>query len=175
VKPPQVYEPFFGDFGPLNLGHTYNFCKRTNDLLQVRRGFASASIPTTPTPTPNHHDHGPPPHTQQQQQVTIQPHPDKCCPCRAGSKEDRHCGLLLLWSAPMATRQCLGAGRHLAGAIPGTNSGAGLCAAGSPAALRGVPRRLERRLAAATHHPGRDPGTAASSWVQVSRHDACSC
>ena len=35
-EPPQVYEPFFGDFGPLNLGHTYNFCKRVNDLLHVR-------------------------------------------------------------------------------------------------------------------------------------------
>ena len=32
---PQVYEPFFGDFGPLNLGHTYNFCKRTNEFLEV--------------------------------------------------------------------------------------------------------------------------------------------
>ena len=31
----QEYEPFFGDFGPLNMGHTYNFCMRTNALLLV--------------------------------------------------------------------------------------------------------------------------------------------
>jgi hypothetical protein len=32
---PQLYEPFFADFGPLNLGKTYRFCARTNQLLQV--------------------------------------------------------------------------------------------------------------------------------------------
>ena len=31
----QLYEPFFADFGPLNLGKTYRFCARTNQLLQV--------------------------------------------------------------------------------------------------------------------------------------------
>ncbi|KAK9823515.1 hypothetical protein WJX72_003342 [[Myrmecia] bisecta] len=29
-----VYEPFFADFGPLNLGQTYRFCQRTNAMLQ---------------------------------------------------------------------------------------------------------------------------------------------
>ena len=47
----QVYEPFFGDFGPLNLGHTYNFCRRTNDLLQVRRARCELlNIPTHSQP-----------------------------------------------------------------------------------------------------------------------------
>ena len=31
----QEYEPFYGDFGPLNLGHSYNFCMRANELVQV--------------------------------------------------------------------------------------------------------------------------------------------
>lgn len=29
-----LYEPFFADFGPLNLGRTYRFCQRTAELLQ---------------------------------------------------------------------------------------------------------------------------------------------
>ena len=32
----QIYEPFFEDFGPLNLGQAYRFCCRTNTLRQVR-------------------------------------------------------------------------------------------------------------------------------------------
>jgi hypothetical protein len=35
--PPQLYEPFYADFGPLNLGKTYRFCARTAELLEVRR------------------------------------------------------------------------------------------------------------------------------------------
>lgn len=31
----QEYEPFYGDFGPLNMGHTFMFCTRTASLLQV--------------------------------------------------------------------------------------------------------------------------------------------
>lgn len=31
-----VYEPFFADFGPLNLGCTYRFCQKINTLLKVR-------------------------------------------------------------------------------------------------------------------------------------------
>ncbi|GLI67909.1 hypothetical protein VaNZ11_012235 [Volvox africanus] len=29
-----LYEPFFADFGPLNLGRTYRFCQKTKQLLQ---------------------------------------------------------------------------------------------------------------------------------------------
>ncbi|KAG2436372.1 hypothetical protein HXX76_006679 [Chlamydomonas incerta] len=29
-----LYEPFFADFGPLNLGRTYRFCQQTKQLLQ---------------------------------------------------------------------------------------------------------------------------------------------
>ena len=29
----QVYEPFFADFGPLNLGKTYRFCQKVNAYL----------------------------------------------------------------------------------------------------------------------------------------------
>lgn len=32
----QLYEPFYADFGPLNLGKTYRFCEHTKQLLQVR-------------------------------------------------------------------------------------------------------------------------------------------
>lgn len=32
----QLYEPFFADFGPLNLGRTFRFCQQTKQLLQVR-------------------------------------------------------------------------------------------------------------------------------------------
>lgn len=35
--PLQLYEPFFQDFGPLNLGRTYRFCEITSRLLQVMR------------------------------------------------------------------------------------------------------------------------------------------
>ena len=41
VEPPlsslcmQVYEPFFADFGPLNLGLAYRYCQRTAELLKV--------------------------------------------------------------------------------------------------------------------------------------------
>lgn len=31
----QVYEPFYADFGPLNLGLTYRFCQKTQNHLQV--------------------------------------------------------------------------------------------------------------------------------------------
>jgi len=31
----QLYEPFYADFGPLNLGHAYKFCRRTAELVQV--------------------------------------------------------------------------------------------------------------------------------------------
>lgn len=31
----QLYEPFYADFGPLNLGKTYRFCELTKRLLQV--------------------------------------------------------------------------------------------------------------------------------------------
>ena len=36
IHPPQLYEPFYADFGPLNLGKTYRFCARTAELLEVR-------------------------------------------------------------------------------------------------------------------------------------------
>ncbi|KAK9839607.1 hypothetical protein WJX81_000477 [Elliptochloris bilobata] len=29
-----VYEPFYADFGPLNLGHAFKYCRRTAELLQ---------------------------------------------------------------------------------------------------------------------------------------------
>lgn len=32
----QLYEPFYADFGPLNLGKTHRFCEHTKQLLQVR-------------------------------------------------------------------------------------------------------------------------------------------
>lgn len=31
----QRYEPFYADFGPLNLGHAFKYCRRTAELLQV--------------------------------------------------------------------------------------------------------------------------------------------
>ncbi len=31
----QLYEPFFADFGPLNLGRTARFCRQIHDFLQV--------------------------------------------------------------------------------------------------------------------------------------------
>lgn len=31
----QVYWPFFQDFGPLNLGLAFRFCRKTAQLLQV--------------------------------------------------------------------------------------------------------------------------------------------
>jgi hypothetical protein len=30
-----MYEPFYEDFGPLNLGKTHKFVMRTQELLQV--------------------------------------------------------------------------------------------------------------------------------------------
>ena len=30
-----MYEPFYADFGPLNLGLTYRFCQKTQEVLQV--------------------------------------------------------------------------------------------------------------------------------------------
>lgn len=33
-----VYEPFYSDFGPLNLGHTYDFCMRVLDAMEKVRG-----------------------------------------------------------------------------------------------------------------------------------------
>ena len=33
----QVYEPFFADFGPLNLGCAYRFCHMLQSSLKVRR------------------------------------------------------------------------------------------------------------------------------------------
>ena len=35
-SPTQLYEPFYEDFGPLNLGKTHKFIMRTHQLLQVR-------------------------------------------------------------------------------------------------------------------------------------------
>ncbi|KAI8464247.1 MAG: protein-tyrosine phosphatase-like protein [Monoraphidium minutum] len=32
-----LYEPFYSDFGPLNLGRTFRFCEKTARLLQARR------------------------------------------------------------------------------------------------------------------------------------------
>lgn len=32
----QLYEPFYADFGPLNLGKTHRFCEHTQQLLKVR-------------------------------------------------------------------------------------------------------------------------------------------
>ncbi len=37
---PQVYEPFYADFGPLNLGLTYRFCQKTQNNLQVLASMA---------------------------------------------------------------------------------------------------------------------------------------
>ena len=31
----QVYEPFYADFGPLNLGLAFSFCQKTRRLLEV--------------------------------------------------------------------------------------------------------------------------------------------
>lgn len=31
----QIYEPFFADFGPLNLACTYRFCRKLHQLLEV--------------------------------------------------------------------------------------------------------------------------------------------
>jgi hypothetical protein len=36
LKTTKVYEPFYADFGPLNLGRTYRFCEITARLLRVR-------------------------------------------------------------------------------------------------------------------------------------------
>lgn len=33
----QLFEPFFADFGPLNLGKAYRYCRTTRELLQVRQ------------------------------------------------------------------------------------------------------------------------------------------
>jgi cell division cycle 14 len=35
VDSEALYEPFFADFGPLNAAHTFRFCIRANELLQV--------------------------------------------------------------------------------------------------------------------------------------------
>jgi hypothetical protein len=32
---PQLYEPFFADFGPLNLGLAYRYCTKLHQLLEV--------------------------------------------------------------------------------------------------------------------------------------------
>lgn len=40
----QLYEPFFADFGPLNLGKTYRFCMRTQALLAVRGSPSSRHV-----------------------------------------------------------------------------------------------------------------------------------
>jgi cell division cycle 14 len=40
----QEYEPFYGDFGPLNMGHTFMFCTRTASLLQVPSWHHCCSI-----------------------------------------------------------------------------------------------------------------------------------
>jgi len=32
---PQLYEPFYADFGPLNLGRTYRFCEITARMIKV--------------------------------------------------------------------------------------------------------------------------------------------
>jgi hypothetical protein len=42
LAPLQVYEPFYADFGPLNLGRTYRFCEITARLLKVRAAGAGA-------------------------------------------------------------------------------------------------------------------------------------
>ena len=34
---PQVYQPFFADFGPLNLGQAFRFCQKLRAALKVRR------------------------------------------------------------------------------------------------------------------------------------------
>jgi hypothetical protein len=39
----QLYEPFYADFGPLNLGKTHRFCEHTKQLLQVRVAGGRAS------------------------------------------------------------------------------------------------------------------------------------
>jgi len=41
--PVQLYEPFYADFGPLNLGKTYRFCEHTKQLLQVRRAAENSA------------------------------------------------------------------------------------------------------------------------------------
>jgi hypothetical protein len=41
----QVYEPFFADFGPLNLACTYRFCWKLHHLLKV---VASLRLPSSP-------------------------------------------------------------------------------------------------------------------------------
>ena len=38
---PQVYEPFYADFGPLNLGLTYRFGQKTQNNLQVIASMAN--------------------------------------------------------------------------------------------------------------------------------------
>ena len=38
----QVYEPFFADFGPLNMACAFRFCQRALAALEARRGRAGA-------------------------------------------------------------------------------------------------------------------------------------
>lgn len=38
----QIYEPFFADFGPLNLGQAYRFCEKTSAMLKVRHPSAAS-------------------------------------------------------------------------------------------------------------------------------------
>lgn len=47
----QLYEPFYADFGPLNLGKTHRFCETTKQLLQVR--VCRAAGHTRPRPLNN--------------------------------------------------------------------------------------------------------------------------
>jgi hypothetical protein len=37
----QLFEPFFADFGPLNLGKAYRYCRTTRELLQARPSLAA--------------------------------------------------------------------------------------------------------------------------------------
>jgi hypothetical protein len=37
----QVYYPFYKDFGPLNLGLAFRFCRKTAQLLQARAHILS--------------------------------------------------------------------------------------------------------------------------------------
>ena len=46
----QLYEPFYADFGPLNLGHAFKYCRRTAELLQVSHPSPFGQAPALKLP-----------------------------------------------------------------------------------------------------------------------------
>lgn len=39
VEDELTYEPFFADFGPLNLGHVYSYCRFLDQKIKVKKFF----------------------------------------------------------------------------------------------------------------------------------------